>query len=357
MREYISGNIVILYPEPVVWLGDSNCVTISSSLSTDKIGGEIIIRHPSGTETRTIRHLSEINKLLFVLDDALNALADDNIGQYSAQVNVYLNGNISFTKTFTFQLLDGKSFTNQSHAISRTIYIYDSEELNKIQVFSPKNGVLNIENESLPLYLGLNQYDMSEIIDSYGTHSFCLDNAPVEPVAIISGDIPNTPTKTTLFFTVTSERSGETRTKGGDVWTYDETIFPVCYDIIYDEGCWNYDFIELRYRDSDGCIRYLGGKIADETNAVQSTPYERTDGTNCFRNIPRRKINGTQRTLKVGFIDVARNAYPQDILYSNEVYMRMYNSEWWPVTIEDESITTNRDESFDFQLNITISKE
>lgn len=358
MRTYTRNNVKVTYPENVVWLGDSNCVTIESMSTSDKVGAEIIIRHPAGVQTRTIRHLSELPRLLFVLDDALLALMDDNIGQYTAQVNVYNNGDFSFTRTFTFQLLDGKSFTNQSHAISRTIYIYDPTELVKLQVFSPQSGVFRIGQNTLPLTRGLNQFNLSSLITNYGNYEFCLEDNTVPPIAVISGDVANSPTSSTLYFsTVQGGGSTSAEVDGGDVWKYMESIFPVCYTLVYDEGCWNYDFVELMYKDCDGCNRYLGGKLSSETNKVSGSGYERTDGTNVYRNIPRRHIETTQRTIKVGFLDIAKNAYPQDILYSDEVYMRMYNTEWWPIVINDESITTNRDDNFDFELNITISKE
>lgn len=357
MRSYTYNNITVTYPESVVWLGDSNCVTIASSVVTDNVGAEIIIRHPNTTETRSIRHLSELNSILFILDDALLALDDDNIDQYTAQVDVYNNGVMSFTKTFAFQLLKGKSFTNQSHAISRTLYIYDDEELVKMQVYSPESGMLHIGSHYLSLYEGLNQYDFTSYITSLGTYEFCLMHEDVIPIAVISGDAAKTPNVSTLYYSVIKSDSEETYTKGGDVWKYEDTIFPVCYTIIYDEACWSKDFVELRYRDCDGCVRYLGGKLATETNTVGGSSYMRTDGNNVFRNIPRKHRETTQRTLKVGFMDIAKNAYPQDILYSDEVEMRMYNSEWWPVVIATDKIETKPDDTQDIELDIIISEE
>lgn len=357
MREYFYDNMKLTYQDSVVWVGDSNIITIESSTLTDKVGGEIIIRHPNGTETRTIRHLSELPKLLFVLDDALIGLDDDNIGQYTVQVNAYKNGVVSFAKSFSFQLLKGKSFTNQSHAISRTIYIYDNTELNKMQVYSPSNGVLHIGNSLLTLTRGLNQYNMTSYIQSIGTYGFCLEDVPSQPVAVVSGDLAKTPTSSTLFWSEVRSGTVASDEKGGDVWKYEETIFPVCYTIVYEEACWNYDFVELRYRDTDGCIRYLGGRIGSEKNKVQGTMYERTDGTNVFRNIPYRYIGSTQRSLKICLQDIAKDAYPQDILYSDTVEMRMYNGEWWPVTIESDTIEIKNNTYLDIELNIIISRE
>lgn len=356
MRTYTSNNVTITYQDPVVWVGDSNIITIESSLSTDKVGAEIVIRHPSGTETRTIRHLSELPKILFFLDDALMALEDDNIGQYTVQANVYKNGVVVFTRTFSFQLLKGKSFTNQSHGIGRTIYIYNADELVKVQVYSPSNGAFHIGSSYLTLTRGLNQYNLTSYLENTGTYQFCLQDVPVQPVAIISGDVAKTPTISTLFYTVTNSGS-QSQEIGGDIYRHSETIFPICNTIVYEESCWNNNFVELRYRDSDGCTRYLGGNIISETNKVTGTPYERTDGTNVFSNIPYRLINTTQRSLKVGFTDIARNAYPQDLLYSETIDMRMYDGSWWPVVLEKESLELKSEDYSSFELSIIISRE
>lgn len=358
MRTYTNQNITLTFQESVVWLWDSNTITIESANTSDKVGGEIIIRHPNGTETRTIRHISELSKITFVIDDALMALADDNIGQYTTQVNVYNNGALVFTKSFAFQLLYGKSFTNQSHAMSRTAYIYDADELIKFQVYSPSSGVFSFEGNQTTLSRGLNQYNLSSLVTSYGTYDFCLQNSQVTPVAIISGDNYITPTSSKIYWTQTrSGHSNSSTEKGGNVWRYDETIFPVCCRLIFEEPCRDNDFVELMYRDTDGCFRYLGGKLANSTDTVSGTSYTRLDYTNVFRNIPHKHTDSTKRTLKVGFIDIARNAYPQDILYSDEVFMRMYNGEWWPVTIGSDKIEIKSNDTQDIELEIIISEE
>ena len=358
MRHYTSNNITLTYQDPVVWIGDSNIITVESDDTDDKIGAEIIIRHPAGIETRTIRHFSDLYKLLFVIDDALLALMDDNIGQYTAQINVYRNNLYIFTRSFSFQLLKGKSFTNQSHAIGRTIYIYNPDELYKLQIFSPASGVFTVAGQNFNLTRGLNQFNLMNYITNLGTYGYCLQNSQVEPIAIVSGDVAKTPYISQIQYTlVRAGWSADITEKGGDVWRYDDTIFPVCGDIVMEEACWNSDFVELRYTDTDGCVRYLGGKLASETNTVNGINYYRTDSTNVFRNIPRRYIDGTKRTVKVGLIDIATNAYPQDILYSDEVFMRMYDGEWWPVVIGTDKIEIKSGDTQDIELEVIISEE
>lgn len=358
MRTYTSNNITVTYQESVVWLGDSNIITVESMDVNDKVGAEIIIRHPAGTETRTIRHLSDLNKLLFVIDDALAALIDDNIGQYTIQIDVYKNGAYSFTRSFSFQLLKGKSFTNQSHAIGRTIYIYSLDELYKLQIYSPANGVFSAGGQTFNLVKGLNQFNLTNDIDGDGTYGYCLQNSQISPIAVITGAIAKTPYKSQIQYgLVRAAYTEDVTEKGGDVWRYDDEIFPVCGDIIFEEPCWNNDFVELRYTDTDGCVRYLGGKLASETNSVNGTNYYRAEGTNVFRNIPRSHRETTKRSIKVGFMDVKTDAYPQDILYSDEVFMKMYNGEWWPVIIGTEKIEIKSGDTQDIELEVIISEE
>lgn len=356
MRQYISGRLTVTYPEQVVWLQDSNVVNIESSSSSDKVGADITVRHPGGTETRTIRHISELSRLLFVLDDALLALHDDNIGQYSCQVDLYNNGASAGTLTFAFQLLDGKSFTNRSHAISRTMYFYNPDELAKVQIYSPGSGELAIGGQTMELRVGLNQYNLSTIIAGNGTYTACLYSAGQAPVAQMTGDVPLTPNSSNLYWSY-SPGSGYSRIDGGDVWRELE-IIPFCHTIIVDDSCTGNDFVELRYKDCDGCFRYLGGKLTKEANKASMNAYERTSPDNAFRNIPRRKITGTSRSITVGFNDIATDAYPQDIRYSDEVWMRMYNGEWWPVVLATESIAVKGDQDTqDFEVEIIISEE
>lgn len=356
MRNYQGTNISADYPEQVIWLQDSNVVNLSAVDVADTVGAEITIRHPGGALARTIRYISEMPQLLFVLDDALAALHDDNIGQYSCQVDTYINGQPDETFTFSFQLLDGKSFTNRSHAISRTMYIYDPSELVKVQIYSPGNGVLAVGGHNYPLYEGLNQYNLSSLIQGDGVYTMCLMSASQAPVAHITGDVPVNPETTNIYWSFQGGGASGS-IDGGDVWG-DVEVFPICHTLVIDSSCGGNDWVELRYKDCDGCDRYLMGKIVKETNKATSSPYVRTETTNYYRNIPRRKINGTTRSITVGFNDISTDAYPQDIRYSENVWMRMYNGEWWPVALNTESIAVKGDQSTqDIELEIIISEE
>ena len=356
MRNYTGTNISVEYPERVIWLQDSNVVWVRGYNPTDQVGADITVRHPGGQETRTIRYISEMPQLLFVLDDALAALHDDNIGQYSCQIDLYLNGQADDTITFSFQLLDGKSFTNRSHAISRTMYIYDPSELVKVQIYSPGNGVLAVGGHNYPLYQGLNQYNLSSLIQGDGVYTLCLMNASQAPIAQISGDVPIFPDTTNLYWSFQGG-GGSGSIDGGDIWRPVE-VFPICHTMVIDSSCSGNDWVELRYKDVDGCDRYLGGKLVKETNKASTSSYVRTETTNAFRNIPRRKITGTSRAITVGFNDIATDAYPQDIRYSENVWMRMYNGEWWPVVIATESIVVKgNQDTQDIELEIIISEE
>lgn len=357
MRTYTGTHVQVDYPDSVIWLQDSNVVNIRALNPQHTVGADIIIRHPGGTETRNIRHISEMNQLLFVLDDALAALHDENIGQYSCQIDTYVNGQADSTLTFAFQLLDGKSFTNRSHAISRTIYIYDLSELNKVQIYSPGNGHFTVNGTNLALYEGLNQYNLSTYIQGQGSFTVCLTSDAQGPIAQITGDTHINPNSSYLYWSVQGGGGGGESIDGGDIWQQIE-VFPVCHTIVVDTSCNGNDFAELMYRDCDGCIRYIGGKILKEANKAETKKYVRTETTNAFRNIPRSKITGTSRSITVGFNDIATNTYIQDIRYSEDVWMRMYNGEWWPVVVATDSITVKgQEETQDVELDIIISEE
>lgn len=356
MRQFNYQQITVTYPEKVVWLGDSNCITIESSNSSDKVGADIIVRHPSGTSTRTITYISETNRLMFVLDDALKALNNDNIGEYSVQIGMFVNGARFRTITFGFQLLDGKSFTNRSHGISRTIYLYNSDEVSKIGIYSPSDGVLSAGTTTYDLYEGLNQYNLGWMVNGNGRFSVCLESARTTPSVIISGDTPITPTSQELYYSVRGGGDPTVSVKGGDIWKGEEDTFPICHTIVVDTTCGGTDFIELMYRDCDGCIRYIGGKLVKEVNKATGDAYTRTNG-DVFKNIPRRHLTANSRTITAGFYDVATDAYLQDIRYSDQVWMRNYNDEWVPVVIASDSITVKSGDTQDIEMDIIISEE
>lgn len=328
-----------------MWLQDSNVINVSSSGDGDAVGAEITVRHPGGAATRTIRHIGETGSMMFSLDDALAALFDDNIGEYTCQADIYLNGSLFDTLAFAFQLLDGKSFTNRSHAIARTIYIYDLDEVKKLQIYSPGGGSLNIGGLSFPLSEGLNQYDLSGVITGDGTYTACLTGSGRPVTAAITGDVPRTPSSTSIYW---SSQGGGSLVE----------VFPFCHSIVVDCSCVGNDFVELRYRDADGCYRNIGGKLVKEVNKASSAAYTRTLAYSCYRNIPRRKITGTSRVVTVGFSDMATDAYIQDIRYSEDIWMRMWNGEWWPVALNNDGITVRGDQDTqDVELEIIISEE
>lgn len=357
MRYFDYNNLTVTYPEKVIWLGDSNCITVQSIVSTDKVGARIIIRHPDGSTTRTIVHLSELNRLLFVLDEALLALDNDNIGQYSCQIDLFVNNVQQTTWTFTFQLLHGKSFTNRSHGISRTVYLYHPSEATKVQFYSPADGYFEAGVTQYPLTEGLNQYNLGWFVSHDGSYTVCLKSANTNPSVVVSGDNPITPTSHELYYATSGGGSATDEQKGGDIWKGEEDTFPVCHTIVLDSTCGGTDFVELMYTDCDGCIRYLGGKLMKEANKGEGSAYTRTDG-NVFRNIPRRHMISNSRTITVGFYDINTDAYAQDIRYSDHVYMRNYHDEWVPVVIASDTITVNgNDDTQDFELEIIISEE
>lgn len=356
MRYFNYNTITVTYPESVIWLGDSNCVVIESHNTSDAVGGRIVIRHPNGSETRNILHISEMNRLLFVLDDALMALDTDNIGQYTVQLDIYLNGDLATTCTFTFQLLHGKSFTNRSHGISRTVYLYHPDEANKVQFYSPSDGLLEVSNTQYPLNEGLNSYNLGWLLHNVGTYTVCLISASTAPSAVISGDMPITPTSHELYYSTNGGGEPTDEVKGGDIWRGEEDIFPICHTVIMDTTCNGSDFVELMYTDCDGCTRYIGGKLVKEVNKAAGDSYTRTGGE-VYKNIPRRHLTSNSRTITAGFYDMATDAYVQDIRYSDRVWMRNYKDEWVPVVIASDSITTKNGDTQDIELDIIISEE
>lgn len=343
MRTKRINHTEVIYPEKVIWLQDSNVIQLSSDTRT--VGAQITVTHPSG-ENKTVRYLSELHTLVFTLDDILLSLHDDNIGRYTVEVEVYENGSQSGQISFAVQVLNGKTYQDRSHGTSRVIYIYNPDELTKLQIYSPENGTVSVSSSSYDIYEGLNQLNLGWVTDSL---YLCMSGESSQPITYITSATGTSPYSglVELQFETASDE-GES---GGDIWG-SKVTFPICNKLEMVDHCDDYNFCELCYTDADGCIRYLGGKVIEQNDKAESSIYKRVE-TQVYKNVPRKKINSLERTIKIGFTNIDKNAYPEDILISENVYFRNYQGEWKQCYLKTDSISVNNDDFIDFELEIT----
>lgn len=325
---YFSGTAIELeYPEQFVWVMDNNWCKVESSNTTDSIGARITVENPTG-EQCVLDYWSETNYLVFLLNDTLKQLFSDNLSPWSVLVEVYGNGVMVGTYTFTVKVYNGKSFPDRTHAAQRVIYWYDQTQLAKMQLFTYEGGTATI---------GSNTYALTAGIDSLNLYS--LDLGDETTINIQSTAINKTTPKVLgdMWFGTTAPTTD-----------YNVTLkkVAVCGD--------SFNPCILLYNDCDGCMRYIAGKLIKETVNEQGELYTRTN--NIYRNTPRKMNTKSSKVLTVAFSDIDALAYADDMLFANDIRMIKWDGTTIPVTIETKKIEIKEMQN-DFEIDFLIINE
>lgn len=352
MRTANIGNSQLTYPEQLVWKQDSNTIKVEGE---NNIGAKIIIQNPA-LDSYTLEYYSDQDTLIFFLDDAIRALYDDNIGAWRCNVSIYSgNTQIGSTFNFTYNVLNGKSFISRSHGISSTIYLYDPSELVKVQVYSPQQGEAVCGQYGYYLYYGLNQFNLTGPIRYEGEYQLCFRDSSQTPAFVnVSGVNPISPTESEVCFNILAPTLVN-ETHGGDVFDENKLIYPICHKIIYQGHCDDYNFGEISYTDLDGMRRYLGGKVIEENDDVKTESYF-TSTTDIYNQVPNRYIISHEKTVKVVFNDIDKNAYPHDLLYSQALEYKTWDGQWKPCALKTNKFTRKDEDYYDIELEIIISQ-
>lgn len=350
MRIRTENNYTVTYPDSVVFLNDSNSIQIESS--SGRVGAHITITNPSGDST-VLKYMSSLNTIIFNLSDTLKYLSDeDYLNNWSVSIDLFINGQAEDTFGFAFKCLNGRTFIDRSHGLASTIYIYNDDELDSVELYSPSAGALYIDDTPISLInAGMNIVDMSSL--SVGSHQATILSEVSNPNVAITGVSDVTINDATIQFEYDTGDSTDTIT-GGDIWNT-TIILPIIIDIEIVQHCDNSNFCELKYTDTDGMTRYLGGRVLEESISTKHTDYYKTD------ILPYNKpfnqfLYEKYKTIKVGFSEISNKAYAKDIFLSDTVYMRNYVGEWFTVGLKTETITSKNEDYTDFILEIYTCK-
>ena len=222
---------------------------------------------------------------------------------------------------------DGKSFPDRTHAAARTIYWTNAEELKKLQLFTYEGGTATINNTQMSLNAGITSLNL------YGYRLYDEVDIHISTTTLL----PTTPS-------VLGDLWHGTKTTNG---TY---IVKLKHIDICDDS---YNACRIYYIDTDGCNRWIGGKIIKETDNAQGDMYGRI--TDVYRNVARKYNTKYSKVISVAFSDIDDLAYLQDILYSNRVEMLNYN-ENIPVAIDTKKLEV-KDMVNDFTIDFVIINE
>lgn len=347
MRQTTVNGISITYPDDIIWVQDHSAVTVQGNGPT---GATLTIYHPAG-ETKVLTYMSPLSEVTFYLDTALRLLENDNIGDYRCEIALYQNYSFVGNFSFWFKLYKGKSFQDRTHGTAQHIYIYDPSELVKINFYSPAAGTATILGHTFTVTRGLNSLNLSPYITQAGTYRICFTDTSYQSIdAFIISDTSVTPTEVVLDFSVSEEVTNAEI--GGNIFG-NVQIFPICHTIEVPDACLDYPFVELAYTDTDGCRRYLGGTVINDTESVSKTAYTRLN-EEIYKDIPRGTLTDAANLVKVQFSDIDVTSNFRDILYSEDLWIRRkWDGEFIPVRLKTDSlILKSKEDSVDFELEI-----
>ena len=350
MRQTTIGIYTVVFPEEILWLYDNNVIKVSSSGS--KIGCKIVITAPDG-KTNSLEYFSPINTLLFNIGDNITHIYNDNFPSSQWLIDIYLsNGDNNWTETFTFAVtvIEGKSFSSKSHGSSSVIYFYGDPV---IQIFSPHDGKATINAYDYTIKAGVNNIDLSLAdITGPGEYTLDLDNrSSYPPTAYILNTIPLTPYSSKIVFEILEQEG--VSISGGTLWSPAQ-IFPKHILLKWEDKCEN-DTITIYYKNTDGCVRTIKGKLLEETDTFSPTKHHGMD-TLVYKYAPTYINNANSKILKIGFDNIDPEFEFNDIIYSPWVKIKgIYENV--NCMLKTDTIKNTKNNGFDnFELEIIVSE-
>ena len=222
MRQTTIGGYTITYPENIIYLYDNNIITIQSTNSN--FDTKIILTAPNGSVSN-LQYKTKSSLISFILDDNLKYLFEKTNNDWL--VDIVIDG-LSIL-SFSFKLLQGKSFLNKSHGNSNVIYNYSGDDL---EIFSPNGGKLVCGNESIDVNAGYNVVSLNDLgINDFGDYKIELTNkTQYQPITIVLNDIAISPTTTKIVFEAIEEEP--ITIDGGSLWTKRQ-IYPQTLTLHY----------------------------------------------------------------------------------------------------------------------------
>lgn len=274
--------------------------------------------------------------------------------------------NISLSTSFSYTLIvnEGKSFITKPHGSSDVILLYNQDELSNIELWAPfpSNADINGNTYQVNHFTTL---DLSGEISSTGEYTMCLEPASSEDIHPIVGNITVqyiTPYSSEVFWEAAEPEVDESYP--GNIWGRCEQE-KKCYTIIYEEPCCDFPFVELKYWNTDGCDRYIGGKLLNEGDSSKykmiASKYqydnnnEHTWQYNEVKNLNNYFSTENSKVLRVGFKDVPAGLELNDIVYSKKLWMRDYSGNWVPCVLNDFNVNYNNQDS-KIMLEVIVNK-
>lgn len=362
MRQKTINQTTTVYPNGTVWEGDNNTVTVSNPNYT--VGASITLTNTTTQESRQLIYVSELKNLTFSLNDTIRRLFTVGGCTVNASVTLYVNGFTEGYFGFNMKVLDGKTLPHRSHGSTRTVYVYGDEDLASVQFVFAGAGTLTVGGTQLPVGgAGRRAFNLLPYVRTSGEHWACYryGNSPFDKDTTTAVEIVGVKSLATsgvlaLNFSDISMQPVTDEIKGGGVWNDSEVnLADYCIRIVREEPCDGFDFFKLKYYDTDGCLRYLGGRIMSEDTSAGGTNYTNVPNS-VYRDLSRKHLTEANGTVKVAFGDLRRDSYYSDIFLAENVWFRNYGGEWIPCSLETSKTAVKSEEYSDLELEISLYK-
>lgn len=362
MQNATIGNFEITYPDTTAYLHDNLLIKVRS-VTNQPVGAQIQLTDLASGNYRKLKYLSELSEIVFVLNDSVSSLYHDALS-YNVTMRLYENGVYTSDYGFDFDIMNGRTLPLRRHGSELTIYMYRPDDLYKVGLILPASGGLSINDCHFPVITGgYKSLDLRGCVTDTGEYNLCYDSqakggsTSESEVKIVNiGGITPFSASVQLQFADTSGDipSGD---KGGGVWDDDKFfVESYCIKLIYQEVCDDYNFFLCRYLNTDGIMRYLGGKIKDETVESKGENFYRMDVSTPIRDISRRYLTESADTVKVAYGELRRDSYWNDILLADKVEFLNYNGEWFECSVKTSKVTVTSEEYQDVELEFEILK-
>lgn len=361
MRTYTSGNLTITYPEATAWLYDNLPIQVTAT-NGDPVGADIVVTNVANGQYRKLSYTSELSTLTFSLNDTFLSLYNGRT--YNVVVKPKISGVSAPQLAFDVDMLEGRTLPFRTHGSTRTVYIYREEDLNKIEFLFPATGALSTPCGTISVtYGGYKAINLSNCNLQQGTYNLCFDaggkgGGDMDGVLNIVNVDNITPWAgcAVLEWKDTSGDIPTTKSKGGGVWKDEELDYnDYCIELNYTETCNDgFNFFLVRYLDTDGLVRFLGGKVIEETTESKGNNFYNLDVETPYNKLSRRFITEASKTVKIGYGELRRDSFWNDILYSPRVEFLDVQGNWRECALDTTKVTVTSDETDDVELTFKI---
>lgn len=351
MRNILTNNYKIQYPDDIVYLYDSNKVKITGPDSGFNV--KIIVQNPDGKQNQ-LEYTTRTKSITFILDDNIKYLWKKGNSDWS--FIVYIDDTQIFS--WVSKVLNGKSFLNKTHGSSYVIYHYDLNTVydsRYIEVFAPNEGRLVVGSTSYNVNYGWNNIYLPYIdITGTGDYNILLTNRNANSItAAVVSDLAKKPPISQLTWNYQIFNNGVT-IDGGSLYEQRQ-IFPQTIKLHFNELCPG--DVVIRYTNQDGCLRQVCGKLIEEKDTFEPTNLSNVIRSEKFKFNPTFTNNSNNKILKIGCYDIEAGAEVNDIIFSDTLQIMDIDNEWRDCVLKTNSVTNYKNNGFDnLEFEIIISE-